>query len=161
MKKILIFSLTYYPVKVGGAERAIKDIIDRLPTDKYEFHLLCNRYDSTSLRKEKIGNVIVHRIGITTYKPEVADFRKLPLHLNKLLYQWLALKVAKKLHKQENFAGIWAMMAHSTGVPAGQFKKQFPEVKYLLTLQEGDPETHHGRGGVFGQVPRACPERPG
>ena len=31
------------------------------------------------------------------------------------------------------------MMAHSSGVPAGLFKTFHPEVKYLLTLQEGDP----------------------
>jgi glycosyltransferase involved in cell wall biosynthesis len=33
-------------------------------------------------------------------------------------------------------------MAHATGVPASKFKKSFPEVKYLLTLQEGDPPAH-------------------
>lgn len=30
-------------------------------------------------------------------------------------------------------------MAHSCGIPAGIFKTLHPEVKYLLTLQEGDP----------------------
>ncbi len=30
-------------------------------------------------------------------------------------------------------------MAHSTGVPGGLFKTFFPKVKYVLTLQEGDP----------------------
>lgn len=31
------------------------------------------------------------------------------------------------------------MMAHSCGIPAGLFKASHPGVKYLLTLQEGDP----------------------
>ena len=31
------------------------------------------------------------------------------------------------------------MMAHSTGIPAGLLKTFKPNVKYLLTLQEGDP----------------------
>ena len=31
------------------------------------------------------------------------------------------------------------MMAHSCGIPAGIFKTFHPEVKYVLTLQEGDP----------------------
>lgn len=127
-KKILIFSLVYYPIKVGGAEGAIKEITDRLSSDKYEFHLLCNGYDATFPKTEIIGNVTVHRIGITTNRPEVSDLRRLPLHLNKLLYQWTAVWHAKKLHRREKFDGIWAMMAHGTGVPAGKFKKVFPKL---------------------------------
>jgi glycosyltransferase involved in cell wall biosynthesis len=34
------------------------------------------------------------------------------------------------------------MMAHSCGVPAAKFKAVFPDVPYLLTLQEGDPPAH-------------------
>ena len=45
MKKILIFSLNYYPRFVGGAEVAIKEITSRLPKDEYEFHLLTLRFD--------------------------------------------------------------------------------------------------------------------
>lgn len=138
-KKILIFSLAYYPKHIGGAEVAIKEITDRLSPAEYEFHLLCNRFDSTLPKEERIGNVHVHRIGLTTKNPSMADLRKLPLHLNKILYQWLAFRVAKKLHKQYHFDAVWAMMAHATGVPAGKLKRAFPDVKYILTLQEGDP----------------------
>jgi glycosyltransferase involved in cell wall biosynthesis len=136
--KILIFSLAYYPKHVGGAEVAIKEITDRLG-DQYEFHLLCNRYDSTLPKEEQVGQVLVHRIGLTTKNPSMGDLRKLPLHLNKIWYQLAAFWQAKKLHKKYQVDGIWAMMAHATGVPAGKFKKKFPDVKYLLTLQEGDP----------------------
>lgn len=138
-KKILIFSLAYYPKHIGGAEVAIKEITDRLPSDKYEFHMVCNRFDSTLLKDEQVGNVFVHRIGIATKNPSMGDLRKFPLHVNKILYQWTAFWAAKKLHKKYQFDGIWAMMAHSTGIPAGKYKKAFPDVKYLLTLQEGDP----------------------
>ena len=138
-KKILIFSLAYYPSHIGGAEVAIKEITDRLSPDDYEFHLVCNRYDSNLPKVEKIGNVKVHRIGWATSSPSMADLRKFPLHLNKLIYQFQAYWFAKKLHKKEKFDGIWAMMAHATGVPAAKFKRAFPEVKFILTLQEGDP----------------------
>ncbi len=138
-KKILIFSGSYYPKHIGGAEVAIKEITDRLSAEDYEFHLVCNRFDSTLPKTEQIGNVMVHRIGLTTKEPSMGDLRKPPLHLNKLTYQWQAFWAAKKLHKQHKFDGIWAMMAHSCGVPAGKFKAAFPDVKYLLTLQEGDP----------------------
>jgi len=38
-----------------------------------------------------------------------------------------------------DFDAIWAMMAHSSAIPAGIFKTLHPEVLYVLTLQEGDP----------------------
>ncbi len=141
-KKILIFSLAYYPKHIGGAEVALKEITDRISPHEYEFHVLCNRYDSTLSKEEHIGNVTVHRIGLTTSNPSMADLRRWPLHLNKFLYQWTAFLEARRLHKKYKFDGTWAMMAHACGVPAGMFKKQFPDVKYLLTLQEGDPPAH-------------------
>ena len=139
-KKILIFSMGYYPKHIGGAEVAIKEITDRVPSDAYEFHMICNRYDATLPKIEQVGNVLVHRIGITTKNPEMGDLRKMPLHLNKILFQSTAFYKAKKLHKTHSYDGIWAMMAHSCAIPAGLFKKVFPEVQYVLTLQEGDPQ---------------------
>jgi len=139
MKKILIFSLSYYPKHIGGAEVAIKEITDRIDPSEIEFHLICNRYDSTLPRIEQVGNVTVHRIGIATENPIMADLRRLPLHLNKVLFQFLAFFKARELHRTYRFDGIWAMMAHATGVPAGLMKTFFPEVTYILTLQEGDP----------------------
>ena len=138
-KKILLFSLAYYPKHIGGAEVAIKEITDRLPADKYEWHLIANRYDSTLSAIEQIGAVTVHRIGYAVPNPTMSDLKRLPLHLNKLWYQVLAFHKAVALHKEHQFSGIWAMMAHATGIPAARFKKKFPEVPYLLTLQEGDP----------------------
>jgi glycosyltransferase involved in cell wall biosynthesis len=152
-KRILIFSLAYYPKHIGGAEVAIKEITDRLSPEAYEFHLVCNRYDSTLPKTEQIGNVHVHRIGITTKNPTMADLRKLPLHLNKLFYQWLAFFEARKLHKQLQFDGVWAMMAHATGIPAARFKMTFPNVPYVLTLQEGDrPEDIERKMLIFGKL---------
>lgn len=152
-KKILIFSLAYYPKHIGGAEVALKEITDRLSLEQYEFHLVCNRYDSTLPKTEKIGNVMVYRIGFSLKNPSMSDLRRLPLHLNKILYQWSAFWMAKKLHKQHHFDGVWAMMAHAAGVPAGKFKKAFPEVKYLLTLQEGDrPEYIEKKMKLFGSA---------
>jgi glycosyltransferase involved in cell wall biosynthesis len=138
-KRILIFSLGYYPKHIGGAEVAIKEITDRLSPEEYEFHVLCNRYDSTLPKEEMVGKVMVHRIGLTRKNPTMGDLRKFPLHLNKIIYQFYAYYVAKRLHKRYHFDATWAMMAHSCGVPAGMFKRRFPGVSYVLTLQEGDP----------------------
>ncbi|MFM2339817.1 MAG: hypothetical protein RLZZ360_453 [Candidatus Parcubacteria bacterium] len=152
MKRILIFSLGYYPKHIGGAEVAIKEITDRLPDEEYEFHVLCNRYDSTLPKTEMIGKVVVHRIGLVKKNPTMGDLRKFPLHLNKIIYQYSAYYAAQRLHKQYHFDAIWAMMAHSCGVPAGMFKKRFPHVPYVLTLQEGDPPEYiEQKMRVFGK----------
>jgi len=137
MKKILIFSLAYFPKHVGGAEVAIKEITDRV--SDIEFHMITLRFDTTLPKVERIGNVLVHRIGIAKKNPSMADLRKFPLHLNKGLYQFLAFFKAIELHARYSYDGIWAMMAHSCAVPAGLFKTFFPKARYLLTLQEGDP----------------------
>jgi len=137
MKKVLIFSMSYYPKFVGGAEVAIKEITDRV--SDIEFHAVTLRFDSSLPKEEKIGNVIVHRIGFSIPNPSPEDLKKFPLHYMKHVYQMIAFWEAKKLHKKYKFDGIWAMMAHSTGIPAGLFKKKFSDVPYILTLQEGDP----------------------
>ena len=138
-KKILIFSLAYYPNHVSGAEVAIKEITDRLDTDKYEFHMVTLRYNSSVSRQEQAGNVFVHRIGITRPDPTFEDLGRMPLHLNKMLFQFQAAFKALRLHRSHKFDGTWALMAHSSGVPAAIFKLFNPSVPYILTLQEGDP----------------------
>lgn len=139
MKKILIFSLAYYPKFIGGAEVAIKEITNRINNDDYEFHMVTLRFDSALPIEEKIDNVIIHRIGLTISNPSMSDLRKFPLHLNKLVFQFSAFFKAISLHRKYKFDGVWAMMAHSCGVPATLFKIFYPNVKFILTLQEGDP----------------------
>ncbi len=142
MKKVLIFSLNYYPRFIGGAEVAIKEITDRIAPEEIEFHLVTLRLDSALPREEKIGAVLVHRIGMTRKNPSIADLQKFPLKWTKYWYQFGAFFAALRLHRTYRFDGTWAMMAHSCAVPAGLFKRAHPEVKYLLTLQEGDPPEH-------------------
>ncbi|MDQ5938598.1 MAG: hypothetical protein QG603_739 [Patescibacteria group bacterium] len=139
MKKILIFSLAYYPNQVGGAESSIKDITERLDQTEFEFHMVTLRYNSEFKKTEKIGNVLVHRIGLTKKNPSFADLGKAPLDFNKALYQFLAAGKACQLHRKYKYDATWAMMAHSAGVPAAIFKMTHPQIKYFLTLQEGDP----------------------
>lgn len=127
MKKVLIFSLAYYP-HVGGAEVAVKEITDRI-TD-VEFHMVTMRFSAAEAEIEKVGNVLVHRIGGGNSK------------LHKLLFQFHAAWVAHKLHKKESFDATWAVMAHGAGVPAALFKTWHKNVPYILNLQEGDPIAH-------------------
>jgi glycosyltransferase involved in cell wall biosynthesis len=136
-KRVLIFSLAYFPKHVGGAEVSIKEITDRI--HDIEFHVVTNRFDSTLPKEETLGNVTVHRIGIATHNPTMTDLKKWPLAINKPLYQFLAAWKASRLHRRYHFDATWAMMAHATGVPAALFKMTHPRVPYILNLQEGDP----------------------
>ena len=138
-KRILIFSLAYYPKHIGGAEVAIKEITNRINTEDIQFDMACLRFDSSLPKTEKIGNVTIHRIGFSKNNPTMADLKKSSLNLNKFLFQFLAAWEACKLHKKNNYDAVWAMMAHSSGVPAVIFKIFYPKMPYLLTLQEGDP----------------------
>ena len=135
--KILIFSLAYYPKHVGGAEVAIKEITDRLPD--IEFHLICLRFDRRLSREERIGNVIVHRIGWGYSRPSQKIMLSLRYRFIKFWFQFAAAWHGHRLNKKYSFDLLWAMMAHSTGVPAALFKVIHPKIPYLLVLQEGDP----------------------
>lgn len=136
-KRVLIFSLSYYPRFIGGAEVALKEITDRLT--EIDFHMVTLRYDNALPKTEQVGNVLVHRIGFSVDNPSIEDLRTFPLRLNKFAFQFLAVQKALSLHHQYHYDGIWAMMAHACGIPAGIFKGRNRAVPYLLTLQEGDP----------------------
>lgn len=118
-KRILIFSLAYYPL-VGGAEVAIKEITDRV--SDVEFDMITLRFNKTDASHEKIGNVNVYRIDSS-----------------KNLFPFKAFRFAKTLHGQSPYDAVWAIMANWAGFAALFFKRRFPKVKYILTLQEGDP----------------------
>ena len=139
MKRILIFSLDYLPGAISGAESAIQDITDRINPEEIEFHMVTLYYDSTTPRVEKIGNILIHRVGLFG-KPHASleDRVKFPLHYNKHYFQFAGGIKAYFLHRRHHYNGAWAMMAHGTGVPVSIFNI-LTGVPYALSLQEGDP----------------------
>jgi glycosyltransferase involved in cell wall biosynthesis len=122
-KRILIFSTAYLPF-VGGAEIAVKEITDRLPG--LEFEMVTLNLDGRQKAEEKVGNVLVHRIGGGGY-------------VYKLLYPFAALYLARRLHKKNLFSKTWSIMASFSGFAALFFKFFYPKITFILTLQEGDP----------------------
>jgi len=116
-KRILIFSLAYEPF-IGGAEVALKEITDRLPDQ--EFEMITANLDGRQEKIERIGNILVRRVA------------------NKYLFPFFASRLAVKLHQTKKYDAVWAMMANQAGMAAAMFKKNFPLVPFLLTLQEGD-----------------------
>lgn len=126
-KKILIFSTAYYPF-VGGAEVAVKEITDRI--SDVQFDLITARFDRKLPKFEKVGNVGVYRVGF--------GFKT----LDKLLLALFGYKKAIKLHKEKKYDIAWSMMASQASIAAARFKILTPEVKLILTMQEGDEEEH-------------------
>ncbi len=136
LKKVLIFSIAYPPF-IGGAEMAIKEITNRI--DDISFDLITLRFDKNLPKFERIGNVNVYRIGFVIADPKMLDLVKFPLKINKFLFPFLAFLKASNLHRKNNYDAIWAMMAAFAGFAGLIFKIFHPRVKYLLSLQEGDP----------------------
>jgi glycosyltransferase involved in cell wall biosynthesis len=122
-KRVLIFSTAYFPF-IGGAEVAVKEIANRIKD--VDFVMVTSRLDKNLPNQEKIGNIEVHRIG----KGDKWD--KVRLVLN-------GAKFAQKLG---SFDVVWSVMASYSGFAALNYKKKNTNVKFLLTLQEGDTKEH-------------------
>ena len=144
-KSIIIFSTAYLPF-VGGAEVAIKEITDRL--NNAEFFLITARMKRVLPKKEKVGNIMVYRLGFGF------SFDKFLLPI---LGFFKFFRLNSKFKIQNSKFIIWGMMA-SYGSIAAYFIKLFkPQIPFLLTLQEGDSERHlkwgkFGLVGLFGKL---------
>ncbi len=119
--KVLIISLAYPPF-VGGAELAVKEITDRISS--LSFDMITANLDGRQKESEKIGNINIYRVGKGV--------------VSKYLFPFIGFKKAEELHKKNKYDVVWAIMANQAGLAALKFKKKFPNVKYILTLQEGD-----------------------
>lgn len=135
MKKVLIFSLNYFPF-AGGAEVSIREITDRI-TD-IEFHLIAYRFDNDLPRTEKIGNVLVHRVGWGKRGISVRGTFHPVMYLAKILYVPFAALTALRLHRVKRFDLFWAMMSYMT-FPIVLMRLVGNRTPYLLSLQDGDP----------------------
>jgi glycosyltransferase involved in cell wall biosynthesis len=139
MKKILVFSLTYYPRFIGGAEVAIKEITDRIDQSEMQFDMVTLRLDASLPKFERIGNVNVHRVGWASKKCRTPDTLSWFTGLNKYAYLVTGLWKALSLHRQNHYDTMWSLMATYNSFTAILFKILHPEVRFVLTLQDGDP----------------------
>lgn len=126
MKKILIFSLAYYPSHVSGAEIAIKEITDRIDPNEISFFMITHRFVRNAPSVEKIGNVMVHRVGLG------------PSYVSKILFIPLAAITAVHLNKKEHFDAVWTMMTYMI-FPLALARALGLRLPYVVTLQDGDP----------------------
>ncbi len=136
-KRILIFSLAYDPLW-GGAELAVKEITDRIEPERFSFEMITARFDSGLPKKERIGNITVHRVGRGKPSPTAEEMVRFPLYLSKVFYPVRAFFKAVSLHRAQRFDALWSIMAYA-GFPAVLFKLfRSRRMPFLLTLQEGD-----------------------
>lgn len=126
-KKILIFSLAYFPRPIGGAEVAIKEITDR--TRDIEFHLVTPRFEEALSREEKIGNVHLHRIGSGAS------------YFSKMLFIPRAAFSLIRLNRIHRFDALWPVMTYML-FPVVLSRIFGVSLPYALTLQDGDPYEH-------------------
>lgn len=134
--RAVIFSTAYLPL-VGGAEVALKEVTDRLPS--WRFDLFCARIKPGLPDTEKIGNVVVHRVGFG---------HPIDKYLLPVLGPVRALMRAPTAYRLPPV--IWSLMASYGGFAALVYTWLRPTSKLLLTLQEGDPLEHYAkRTGVL------------
>ncbi|HEY8309018.1 MAG TPA: glycosyltransferase [Gemmatimonadaceae bacterium] len=126
MKRVCIFSLAYYP-RVSGAEIAVREITDRIPD--IEFHLVTQRFSPQDAREERIGNVVVHRVGNGAS------------YVSKILFVPYAALEAARLHAKQPFDAWWALMSYMV-LPVVLMRLGGIARPYILTLQDGDPYEH-------------------
>jgi len=143
MRKILIFSLVYYPRFIGGAEIAIKEITDRIGTDEMQFDMITLRKQASAY--ERIGNVNIYRVGFSWFGKNTKSSKIFPL--SKIFYIPLAFLKAVSLHRKNKYDLIWSMMASYAGFAGFLFKKKYKQVPFVLSIQEGD--NFEKRDGVF------------
>ena len=135
-RRIIIFSLVYYPRFVGGAEVAVKEITDRVSSNEIMFDMVTLN-GGAEKSEEKIGNVNIHRI-FNSVGP-----------IQKLLFPFAAFLKAQKLNRNTRYDATWSIMANYAGFAALFFKLAHSKVPFLLTLQEGDPIAYIKRRVMF------------
>lgn len=119
--RILIFSLSYYPLG-GGAEMAIKEITSRIPREDIQFDMVTLRFDKSHPKYERMGNVDVHRIGGGMG------------YLSKILFVLQAAFFANR----RKYDAYWGMMTNML-FPISILRLSGIRTPYIITLQDGDP----------------------
>ncbi|TSC54580.1 MAG: Glycosyltransferase [Parcubacteria group bacterium LiPW_30] len=138
MKRILFFSLTYYPF-IGGAEVAIKETTDRISSEDYKFDMITLRFDTNLPKFERFGNIDIFRIGFGYKNAKIQDFKRFPLVVMKYLYPFWALFYAVVLHKRKPYDAVVTVMTSYASFGALFFKFLFPNIPYIARLDDGDP----------------------
>jgi len=103
----------------------VREITDRIDSEEIEFECITHWFDKTQPKEEKIGNMLVHRVGMNSN------------YLSKILFVPLAVQTARKLHKEKPFTDMWALMTYML-FPLSLARMFGMKLPYVVTLQDGD-----------------------
>jgi len=120
MKKVLVFSLAYFPF-VGGAEIALREVMSRLK-GKYEFEVVTAKMKRLPAT-EIMDGVVVHRLGFGIQ------------WLDKLLFLPCAV-----LYGLFNHADVIFGLLENQAAIAARIVAKIQGVKCVINLQSGDTE---------------------
>lgn len=146
--KILVFSMGFDPF-IGGAEIAITELTKRL-SPHYEFHIITCRIRRELPRFEDKGYIKIYRVGLSRPGADNTEFAAWPLKLNKYLFPFLAYTKGIELQWRHRFQGHWCMLAFTGAIGSLLFKLTFPQIKYVLELQDG--RSYEERKALFGPL---------
>lgn len=132
---VVVFSTAYLPFQ-GGAEIAIDEITQR--AEPLRFLILTARASRALPRREARGNVVIERIGLGT-------------RFDKWLLPFFAPRRVKKVLREGREIVLWGMMISQATLGAYYIKRRHPEIPFIVTLQEGDADSHlqYGRMGLI------------
>jgi len=130
MRKILVFSLAYFPF-VGGAEIALREVMTRLK-DKYEFEVVTAKMKRLP-HTEIMDGIVVHRLGFGVQ------------WLDKLLFLPCAI-----LYGLFNHADVVFGLLENQAALAARVVAKIQGSKCVINLQSGDTEEYIRRKlGIF------------
>ena len=119
--KIVILSAFWEPQMVGGAEKMVKEVVERLGR-KHEITMVTGLFDGSVARQEEKPAFKIIRVGIGHKQ------------IDKVLYPVLAAWKVRQLKPQI----AHAIMESYAGAALVLVKYFAPKVKRILTLQSGD-----------------------
>ena len=135
---MIVFSSAYHPL-IGGAEIAIEEAIARM-SNRYEFYILTHRTRRAMPRHEQYRGATIMRLGFGT------KFDRL------LLFPFLAAYAGFRIMRTNKRVLLWGVMVSYASIGAFFVKILRPRTSFILTLQEGDSESHlrYGKMGLVG-----------
>lgn len=130
-RDVLVLTTAYDPF-IGGAELATREVMRRLPD--VHFTVLTARFRRSLPAYEVQGNIAIRRLGIGS-------------RIDKYLLPMLAYREGKKLARPS--VTLWCVMVSYASIAGYYLKRARPDLRLILTLQEGDVIA----GRKFGVVP--------
>ena len=134
--KIVVLSAFYEPMMVGGAEKMVKEVVERLGK-KHNITMVTGLFDRSVPRKEERPAFKIIRVGIGHKQ------------IDKVLYPILAALKVRTLKPQI----AHAIMESYAGAALALVKYLAPQVKRILTLQSGDLDDDSKQAKWYIRVP--------